>query len=85
MLKSERNRQNWNGKKIGGKVVVNLQLKRLMSMQFVGRAWTEVHENPKYAEMHSNAWVKSGCLLTADGTDDAKVSPQSTVAYTVPA
>ena len=85
LLKSKKNRQAWNGKKGDGKSFVNLQFKRLMALQFVGRAWAEIHDNPEYADMHANAWIKTSCLLTADGSDDDKVSPQGFPKYVVPA
>ena len=84
LLKSKSNREKWNAKRADGEQHVDLQFMHLMALQFVGRAWAEIHENPAYAGMHANAWVKTGCLLTADGSDDDKVSPQGFPKYVVP-
>ena len=62
---------------------VNAQLRRLMAMQFLGKAWSHIHEN--YQKMIRNAWEKTGCLLTADGTDDDLVKPEGIGRYAVPA
>ena len=53
-----------------------------MCMQFLGKAWQTIHTDT-YERMHANAWVKTGCLLTADGTDDDKVQPQGLADYVV--
>ena len=52
---------------------MSAQLRRLMAVKFLGKAWSHIHEN--YKKMIRNAWEKTGCLLTADGTDDDLVKP----------
>ena len=73
---SRENRRKWTKSKLDS------QLRRLMCMQFLGKAWQTIHTDT-YERMHANAWVKTGCLLTADGTDDDKVQPQGLADYVV--
>ena len=60
---------------------VNAQLRRYMVMKFLGKAWSHIHEN--YKKMIRNAWEKTGCLLTANGTDDDLVKPEGIADYAV--
>ena len=82
---SAANRKRWEGKAAGGKAKVDLQFRRLMALQFVGKSWEDLCMNPKYEKMHTAAWVRTGCLLTANGDDDDKVQPQGLTSYKVPA
>ena len=77
--RSAENRRKWTANK------VNAQLRRLMLMQFLGKAWDTMQEDAAYERLHSHAWIRTGCLLTADGTDDAEVRPQGLADYKVPA
>ena len=55
-----------------------------MALQFLGKAWDHIHDGMVYPRMHRNVWVKTVCLLSADGTDDGLVGPQGIAEYTVP-
>ena len=74
--RSAANRRQWANNQ------VNAQVRRLMAMQFLGMAWNHIHEG--YQKMIRNSWVKTGCLLTADGTDDELIKPQGIADYIVP-
>ena len=69
------NRRQWKTN------TVNAQLSRFMAMKFLGKAWSHIHEN--YKKMIRNAWEKTGCLLTANGTDDDLVKPEGSADYAV--
>ena len=47
--------------------------------KFVGQAWEELNED--YSEMRKKFYQKTGCLMTADGTDDDKIQPEGFVNY----
>ena len=61
----------------------------VLHLQFVGntvnnaKAWSHIHEH--YRKMIRNAWEKTRCMLTADGTDDDLVKPEGIADYAVPA
>ena len=62
---------------------MNAQLHRLMAVKFLGKPWSHIHEN--YKKMFGNAWGKTGCLLTTDGTGDDLVKPEGIADCAVPA
>ena len=47
--------------------------------------WFYFHANDRHTKLHSHACSRTGCLLTADGSEDAVVKPQGIVYYVVPA
>ena len=64
-----------------GNTVNNAQLRRLMAVKFLGKAWSHIHEN--YKKMIRCALDKTRCLLTADGTDVDLVKLEGTADYAV--
>ena len=53
--------------------------RRILMTKFVGQAWEELNED--YSEMRRKFFLKTGCLMTADGTDDDKIQPEGFVNY----
>ena len=39
---------------------------------------------PQYDNLRRSCWRKTGCLITADGTDDELIKPEGLPQYTVP-
>ncbi len=54
-----------------------------LSLGFIGAAWDEIRTED-YMKLRRAAWQRTGCLLTADGTEDAVVTPQGLSDYTPP-
>ena len=77
-LTQKANRKAWTRSKI------DAQLRRRLSLGFVGKAWDRIRTD-SYKALRDVAWKRTGCLLTADGTDDEVVKPQGMSEYVVPA
>ena len=73
-LETKRNRKLWTRKR------VDAQLRRRLSLRFVGRAWDLIH-TMEYTTLRTHAWVSTGALLTADGSDDHLVNVQGLDGY----
>ena len=52
--------------------------RRILLTQWTGEAWSELNKNQTFFR---RLFEKTGCLLTADGSDDFKVSPQGLSDY----
>ena len=76
-LTKKANRKAWTRSRI------DAQLRRRLSLEFVGKAWGRIHTD-EYTSLRLNAWLRTGCLLTADGSGDAEVRPQGMSGYTPP-
>ena len=50
-------------------------MKRKLAVEFAGDAWQKLFED-KYKKMRVRAWEATGSLITADGSEDSKISPQ---------
>ena len=53
------------------------------SSQSVGNSWQELCSS-KYDHLRKRCWEKTGCLITADGSEDAKITPEGLADYKVP-
>ena len=76
-LESKANRKRWTRNQI------NAQARRLLSMKFLGAAWDSLH-SADYSRLRMSAWRRTGCLITADGSDDHLIRPQGLKDYTPP-
>ena len=56
--------------------------RRILITQCVGNAWQELCSN-KYDHLRKRCWEKTGCLITTDGLEDAKITPEGLADYKV--
>ena len=68
-LEEKDNRKLWTRKRISA------QMKRELSMEWLGDAWQKIFED-KYKKLRTSAWKCTGSLISADGSDDHKIVPQ---------
>ena len=71
-LEDEENFDKWHR-------TISAKERRILMTKFVGQAWEELNED--YSEMRRKFFQKTGCLMTADGTDDDKIQPEGFVNY----
>ena len=57
--------------------------RRILITHWVGDAW-ETLCGPNYEHLSKRCWETTGCLITADGSDDDKISPEGLPMYKVP-
>ena len=72
-LLKKANRKKWS------RSTVNSQLRRQLSMKFIGAAWNKMQDG--YENLRRAAWERTGALLTADGSLDHVVAPQGLQDY----
>ena len=56
--------------------------RRILITHWSGKAWEKL-TSPKYNSFMRNCWQKTGCLMTADGSDDKLIKPEGLLNYTV--
>ncbi len=61
------NRRKWRQNR------VSAQLRRRLALKFLGASWDRLHADT-CRHLREAIWVQTGCLLTADGSEDDKVS-----------
>lgn len=69
------NLERWEG---GG---LNASERRVLMAQWTNTAWVGM-SSAKYNGSRWRWFEKGGCLMTADGTDDDKITPEGSVGYT---
>ena len=57
--------------------------RRILVAQWVRNAWQELCSS-KYDHLRKRCWEKTGCLITADGSEDAKITPEGLADFKVP-
>ena len=57
--------------------------RRILITHWVGDAW-ETLSGPEYDHMRRRCWERTGCLMTADGSEDGKVTPEGLPNYKIP-
>ena len=57
--------------------------RRILITNWAGEAWKKLSK-PEYDNLRKSCWVRTGCLLTADGSDDNLVKPEGLDGYEVP-
>ena len=72
------NRKKWTHNQMSA------QLRRLLSLKFTGAAWDLMH-TPDYEKGHRHAWLATGSLMTADGSEDHLIKPEGLMDYVAPA
>ena len=57
--------------------------RRILITNWAGEAWKKLSK-PEYDNLRKSCWVKTGCLLTDDGSDDNLVKPEGLDGCEVP-
>lgn len=57
--------------------------RRILTTQWAGDAWIAL-SSPKYDKQRKKCWSMTGCLVTADGSEDELVKPKGLDHYVVP-
>jgi hypothetical protein len=71
-LDTEENLERWNG-------VMTASERRIMMATWSGQAWTKF-KSEDYSQARRRYFEKTGCLMTADGSDDINITPEGTKA-----
>ena len=71
-LEKEENLEMWHDK-------TSAKNRRILMTQWTGHAWRELVSKPDFIR---KLFEKTGCLITADGSQDEKIRPQGLDAYT---
>ena len=71
-LEKEENLEMWHDK-------ISAKNRRILMTQWTGHAWRELVSKPVFIR---KLFEKTGCLITADGSQDEKIRPQGLDAYT---
>ena len=78
-LDQEENADKWYGNE--SKFSVSDQ--RILITHWVGKAWKKLCSSG-YENLRRRFWEKTGCLITAEGSDDEKITPEGLTSYPVP-
>ena len=57
--------------------------RRILITQWLGNPWQELCSS-KYDHLRKRSWEKIGCIITADGSEDAKITTGGLPDYKVP-
>ena len=58
--------------------------RRILITHWAGEAWDTLVSSRKYEHVIRKCWEKTGCLMTADGSEDHLIKPEGLLDYTVP-
>lgn len=58
--------------------------RRILITHWTGDAWEKLISSPKYESFIKKCWQKTGCLITANGSDDKLIKPEGLTDYIVP-
>jgi len=78
-LDVEENSDRW----FGNEKSFTAKERRILISQWAGEAWDKLSDE-KYDKFRENLWQKTGCLMTADGSEDSKILPEGLEEYSVP-
>ena len=59
----------------GHKNALTAMQQRILITEWVGKAWEQLC-GPEYEHLRSRCWQKTGCLITADGSEDLYITPR---------
>ena len=69
-------------RKLRGKVD-GKKKRRILRTHWVGEAYSKLMMDD-YSKSRWRSFKKTGCLITADGSEDFKIEPEGLTGYTVP-
>jgi hypothetical protein len=78
-LEDDENSELWYGHEKG----FSAKERRILITHWCGEAWKKLMTD-EYHQFLFHAWQKTGCLLTADGSDDNLVEPEGFRDYAIP-
>lgn len=78
-LEDDENSELWYGHSKG----FSAKDRRILITRWVGEAWKKFC-SAEYDEFRLKCWQKTGCLITADGSDDHLIQPEGLKDYVVP-
>ena len=58
--------------------------RRILITRWVGEAYLKTSKDEKFLRKVYRSFAKTGCLITADGSEDNKINPEGMPAYVVP-
>ena len=58
--------------------------RRILITRWAGEAWRRICTEEKYDSIRYKCWLNTGCLITADGSDDSLIKPEGLPNYQVP-
>ena len=79
-LEKDENIEMWTG---NSQKTLSAKERRILTTQWVGNAYNKL-KGPSYEHLIWRAFERTGCLITADGSDDQKIKPEGLPEYTVP-
>ena len=56
--------------------------RHILITEWAGRTWDKLSQS-KYDNLRQSCWTKTGCLITADGSDDDAIKPEGLPNYVV--
>jgi hypothetical protein len=78
-LDEEDNADRWYGQQAH----FSAMERRILITHWVGNAWRQLC-GPDYEHLRLRCWQKTGCLMTADGSEDEHITPEGLPAYMMP-
>lgn len=78
-LDQEENADKW----YGNESKFSASDRRILITHWTGDAWKKLC-SPEYENLRRRHWEKTGCLITADGSEDDKITPEGLPSYRVP-
>ena len=78
-LDQEENADKW----YGNESKFSVSDRRILITHWVGKAWKKLCSSG-YENLRRRFWEKTGCLITAEGSDDEKITPEGLTSYPVP-
>lgn len=79
-LDTESNSDRW----FGNENPYSAKERRILITNWAGEAWKKLSDDEKYVDFRRRLWEKTGCLITADGTNDDLIKPEGLPDYVVP-
>ena len=63
---------------------LDARTRRILITTWVGEAWERLTNDEQYEHTFRKCFLRTGALITADGTDDNEIQPLAGMPYTVP-
>eukprot|EP00795_Rhopilema_esculentum_P014944 gene14944-biopygen848 len=79
-LQSDENIDLWLGNSVEK---LDVKKRRILITHWVGEAYNRL-SSESYASSRYRCFEKTGCLITADGSEDKKIQPEGLIGYSIP-
>lgn len=77
-LEDDTNSDKWYGQES-----FSAKERRILITHWAAEAWRKL-TSPEYEEFLKKSWLRTGCLMTADGSEDYLIKPEGLLGYQVP-